>query len=269
MPPRTGQLSPNRSTAEGLPAVVEQIERAFVKSETAASTSRDTESGHSAADETPWWDERIDFPLSEARRAQLLTERPDHWEYFLFADGLSRGLAEHESAWRDHHYGLVGPSGEYVPRDEVNTYIHRACREIVGTMENVTRLLDPVAQEAAFGRPGEPGDAVAIEHLCHRLMGVYGQCLYWAASVRSTRCSDDHRRVLDLLAAMGTQPILDIRAFVERCAHDIGMVPVWLAAPGNDPLKLSLTLTLTLDANSNVVKAYEKERKRLKRRRKL
>ena len=206
-------------------------------------------------------------PAVGAGRAQLLAERPDYWEYFHFADALVRRLAEHDAAWRDHQLRLVRADGEHVAPGDVQDHIDRSSRQMVGMLRNVSRLLDPAANATLFGSDERYGDPAAIEHHAERLVEIYRFMLDWAAALRSTRVAEDHERLFDLLASFADQPLSEFRAFVESCAAEMGNVPVLLATPGDAPMTLRLALTVTVD--DVVVRAYEKEAKRLRRRGKL
>jgi hypothetical protein len=252
------------STQDGIDKVADSIIRAY---ERALSIIEDPAVEAPGAKSILSWDERIKFPLADARRTQLLTDQPDYWEYFLFADALTRGLAEHESKWRDHQLRLVRPHGQHVPSGQVGDYVERSTQQVAGMLSNVSLLLNPTTTRDTFGSEERSGDPIAIEHLAQRVMEVYGYLLDWAAAMRSTRCSNDHERLFDLLGALADQPVQDFRAFVERCATEIGNIPPLLAGSDDEPMTLTLDLTLTAD--DKVVRACRKEQKRLRRRGKL
>ncbi|HEY8543525.1 MAG TPA: toll/interleukin-1 receptor domain-containing protein, partial [Acidimicrobiales bacterium] len=94
------------TTEWGIGPVVDQLVRAFV-----ATTAEPAPAPAAPRDAGPVPGQPLRFPLPDAARAQLLADRPDFWEYFLFADSLARGLRAHEAAWRDHQLRLVRPTG--------------------------------------------------------------------------------------------------------------------------------------------------------------
>ena len=251
------------STSNGVTRVVDEIVRAY---EQACVPATIAESPQIPTSRSPS-SEPLQFPLSEELRSQVLAGTIDDWEFILFADALIRGMRAHELAWRDHQLGLVRPGGRQLSKDEILGYTQRAFHDLSSLMENLTRLFTPQSQVAAFGAAGSPGDAAAIEHLCKRAMGVYGQFLEWAAEVRSTRVPSDFSRLFELLLSFADEPIAKSRDFVGRAAHVMARLSELPEGTNEEPYVIHLEFRLA--GEDSKVRDYQRELKRLKRRRKF
>lgn len=114
----------------------------------------------------------------------------------------------------------------------------------------MTRLFD--AQQSAFGEPGEPGDAVRIEHFATWLMNAYEDMLDWGAELRSLDTAPELKRAIELAAMAADRPLNEVRAFVDRVISGTEAIPEHLAKPKADqeaaPLAIEATLEVTIDS---------------------
>jgi uncharacterized protein (UPF0335 family) len=126
--------------------------------------------------------------------------------------------------------------------------------------------LDPRAQEAAFGAPGEPGDADRIIHLARRLASVYEEFMDVAADLRATGVSSKAlRRVLDIEARWADQPIEQIRTFVDRLVSEMDGLAERLQREESIAIEMTIKLEMSSELSREHVKAmkdYQKERRR-------
>lgn len=187
-------------------------------------------------------------PRDEEERQHLLRDRPDAWEYLYFAAILYSEIQSLEPKFRDHEIGYAAPFVARVDEYNAITHLRRAMDELQGIVRMVTTLLNPTAQEVAFGAPGEPGDPERIRHLAQRLASAYEAMLDWSARIRGTSRPQEFNRVFDLQAAFPDKPIREFREFVGDVVARIDGVPAALAA--GERVSLDLTLSLTLDDES-------------------
>jgi hypothetical protein len=119
-------------------------------------------------------------------------------------------------------------------------------------------------KERAFGPPGIPGDPAQIEHLGQLLLDVYENLLDWSARVRGTTTSDHFTRLFELLASFADNPINEMRAFIDQYVDQAERMPELLAEKRDDPIEVTVYLTFTFDEHLSA--EYNREMKRLRRR---
>lgn len=159
---------------------------------------------------------RFDVAMTDGDWARLVSERPDFWEYRLFAGLLAQGKADLESKWHDHEMRL--PRG---PRQELDAasapdFVAREMSWLITQIRPIDRLLSPSVMSLAFGAPGEHGDPARIEHVARRLLEIYEGLLDWAASVRNIPATPSVTVYLEATAHVVDQPLREMREFVAR-----------------------------------------------------
>jgi hypothetical protein len=208
--------------------------------------------------------ERIGVPHTPDQQRQLLAQRPDAWEYVLFAGVLAQGKAMLEPKWRDHQLGYVRRRGPVFDESEAIAFIQGAFKEAEAAADNAMKLLNRQVTESAFGPLGQPGDPVQIEYLGQRLVSVYEEFLDWSARVRGAAIPDSLERAFELAATFMDAPIREIREFMDQIITATERLPEQLASGGDTPITLTFSLVLTID--DNTVREFGREMKRLRRR---
>jgi hypothetical protein len=126
---------------------------------------------------------------------------------------------------------------------------------LLSLVEGFNRLLSARAQDAAFGREGEPGDLDRIKHLARRLVSLYEEFLDHAADLRGTSvASSAFREMLDLQASMADQPIERVRDLVAELVRE-GDTMVERAESGTEVV---LTLHLRLEPDHELMRRYSR-----------
>jgi hypothetical protein len=184
-------------------------------------------------------------PRNADEEAALLRKRPDGWEFLLFAAILRRRMARLESKFRDHELGYVEPQGPMLDEHEAIRLLREAFHKGGSLGGNVERVLEPRAQELAFGALGEPSDPERIDHLAERLIDIYEAFLDWGASLRGTAVPDECERAFALASSFLDGPIRQMREFVDRVVGEVDLVPARLRE--GDPIRMTLTLTISID----------------------
>ena len=188
------------------------------------------------------WDGKV--PRSQSHIQQLLDERPPGWEYLLFGAYLVQFRSEHENKYRDHEVGH-SVSGDHIGLLEGAPFLARSFAEARAIASRLEPLLGQQVREASFGRPGESGNPDRIEHMARRLMGLYEDCLDWAARMRGTTTSEQaFTRALVLASQFMDASIEEFREFTDRAVTELDRIPAAIA--DDDPLRLDLQLTLTI-----------------------
>lgn len=186
-------------------------------------------------------------PMTEIELERLLAIRPALWEYWLYAGALRIGLDALEDKFRDYDLGYAPMSGEVFLDDEAMRLVRSGPTAASALVENFNALLTPAAQDAAFGRPGEPGDAAKIMHLARRMVDTYEAFLDNAARLRGAAVPDAYRPAILAAARFGSDAIMEFRRFVADAVDTLGSLPEALAdATPENPVRLDLTLTMTV-----------------------
>jgi hypothetical protein len=191
----------------------------------------------------------IHVPLTQADVERVQHERPSGWEYLLFAGLLHQGKDQLELLWRDHQLALARGPYRKLEDDEVPGFMSESFGRLAWTLEPLERVF--AAQEEAFGRVGEPGDARLITHLAGWVITAYRSLLDWASDVRSAGPPDELQKALTLTGHAADKPIDDIRAFISQVVSQASEIAEYLALPedarGEEPLTLSASLTIEAD----------------------
>jgi hypothetical protein len=207
---------------------------------------------------------RYGVPKGLDERRDLIAARPLAWEYLLFAGVLWDVREALEPKYRDHQLRYVRRSGTVLDsREEAQAFINSAFQTIDAELPRAEDLLSLANQEWAFGPRGEPGDPERIVHLGTRVVEFYEYMLDWAAAIRANTPPEEYRRVFSLLADFVNRPIEMTREFIDRYIEQIGPVPEQLEKGET----VQLTLDYVLETDPVVVAEFDKEIKRLKRRR--
>lgn len=207
----------------------------------------------------------IGVPRTPDQQRQLLAQRPNAWEYLLFAGVLAQGKAALEPKWRDHQLRYVRRRGPKLDESQAIAFIQGAFSEMMAASDNAVRLLDPRVTESAFGPPGMSGDPAQIEHLGQRLVAVYEEFLDSAARVRDVAMPEALERAFELAASFVDMPIVQIREFMDQIITATERLPEQLASDDDTPIALSFSLIF--DVDNNIAREFNREMKRLTRRR--
>jgi TIR domain len=208
--------------------------------------------------------EPIGVPRTPDQQRQLLAQRPDAWEYLLFAGVLVQGKAALEPKWRDHQVRYVRRRGPELDESKAMALMQGAMKEAEAAVENAVKLLNRQVIESAFGALGQPGDPAQIQYLGQRLIAVYEEFLDWAARVRGAVVPDSLERAFEIAATFMDTPIAEIREFIDQIITATERLPEQVAEDGDTPITLTFTLTLSID--DKVVREYGRELRRVRRR---
>lgn len=195
-------------------------------------------------------------PRTPAEVAILLGERPQAWEYLLFAYWLVTKLEQKKSAYNDHRLKFA-ISGQHIDSDQVLDYSQAELARIGATTATFEELLLGEAQDTAMGLPGEPGDPDLIEHLADRMIAIYADLMEWAYRLRSAApAGDEARGMLRALADYANQPIEEIRRFVYDFRDEMDGITARLAE-GNVERSEYITFIIPDDVKQRYDRAVE------------
>lgn len=187
-------------------------------------------------------------PRTPQEEQALIDTRPSGWEYLLFAGVLLRERQALELKWHDHELGIGRGATRAVGGDEARKIIGGTFGPMAVAIERLDRILDPRAQERAFGKPGEPGDAGRIRHLASRLIAGYEELLDLQAELRSCSPPEKWEEVFSLAAEFPDKPLDQIRVFIDEFVDRVDEIPAYFAQPEDQrgPFLIELTLEVSL-----------------------
>jgi hypothetical protein len=242
-------------TSIGIPAVCEEICAVLVADRAEQSDlSRD----QPEAEETSPQDGQsiFELPTTPDQQDELLRDRPEWWEYRLYAGILLQGIIEREDKWQDHHLRLPRGSRRDIDAASFSDVLKRELgwmRRQVGAMDQV---FDPEITERAFGPRGEAGDPLLIRRIAVGVLRIYEALMDWAANLRTMNVDEEYEEIVELTARMADGPVRQIHDFVKLVADQIARIPILEeeaaknGATRDSPAILTLTLTLSLDEGS-------------------
>jgi hypothetical protein len=184
-------------------------------------------------------------PRDRDELAAIERERPEGWEYLLFAGALLVGRDDSEAGYRDRRQAT--PDGEFLDSDSAMERLDVAFTELIRLTSATAAVLEPDVLEPAFGAPGEPGDARRILQLADSLVAKYRQLIGWSRTLRSVRVPSAFRDLYELAADLADRPIQEVRDFIDRTVETMDQLDAMLAAPDTGPIRIELELTLSVD----------------------
>lgn len=192
----------------------------------------------------------------------VLRDRPEGWEYLLWAGTLNVEMQGLQDKYLDHEVGYAPPTGDAIAAHEAEQRLDEGLNELQRIVGQVGPVFAEQAQTAAFGRRGEPGNPERIDHLAKRMAATYEDLLDWSRRLRGVTVPVDYRNAYVLLSKLVDQPVKEYREFVDTVVREIDRLPAYLADPeGEGPFEVTLRLTLTMD--DAALQAYLAERQRL------
>lgn len=201
-------------------------------------------------------------PNNDVERARLLTARPPAWEFLFLGGELLRAMGSFEPLWRDHEIRYVDPTTPRI-EDEV-AHLSDSFDYLERTVGNINNILNPQAQVAAFGPPGQSGDPGRITYMAERLVGIYGDLLKVASSLRSARVQPDFARAYWIASYACDRPIWELRQFFFQMVREFNEASVTIHTQPGATIRLEPHLKLTLD--DRVMNDFNAELKKVRRR---
>jgi TIR domain len=201
-------------------------------------------------------------PLTPEEQATLLRQRPLAWEYLLFGGVLAQGKRGLAAKDRDHRLRYASTirhiTDDRVALDYIGDAMNSASHMI---SEGIMRILDPAAQDWAFGEPGVSGNPDNIIHLGERFIGIFEKMYDWAYDLRGTVTSSNLERCFELGAHFMDSPIKQTSKFIDNYAEKL----IGVSERLNDGEVINLELTLTLTIDEHVSEECHRELERIER----
>ena len=182
-------------------------------------------------------------PRTVAQRERLLQEKPEGWEYLLFAGLLLQGKESLENRYINHQIGLASITPKYLDDAAARNRFPGALRELSAIISRIPTALDARAQSWALGEP----DSERIEHLASQIIKRYEELLDWAETMRSFVVSSKLQRLFDLAGHLADQPIEEIRNFIGIFVEYNEKLSEKIISSQGSPIDKAFTVSISLD----------------------
>jgi hypothetical protein len=195
------------------------------------------------------------IPSTVQDQMSLIRDRPEWWEFRLYAGVLMHGRLRLEDKWHDHDLRLPGGSHHVAP-EPTWKLISSKMAEMRQYLNTFNRVFDPEVLERAFGVPGEEGDPDKIKHVAEGVIRVYESMMNWAAELRNTSVPGDYVDLNELTARMTEGPVEQIRDFIQLVADRVARIPILTeqakkeGATAEAPMEIELALVLEIDSEN-------------------
>jgi hypothetical protein len=155
------------------------------------------------------------------RSFRFALDRPEAWEYKLFASVLLDEVEAALDVRREYDQGIVLGAGEYLTDDHFFTWVRLKFAEIIRMSRTAERLLNQSLQEA-FRPAGVPGNVSEIVFVARQLGRVYREAMEWTRGVRRTHPeSDDLQELIDTLAGYSGEIVEKLAGWASQLGADI------------------------------------------------
>ena len=134
----------------------------------------------------------------------------------------------------------------------------------VNILRDIDRAFAADHVEAAFGAPGEPGDAARIIDLAEALSVAYDEIREWGARARATKPDPVLRPLVQIHAEMLTLASRQLDDYIEAWVALADELPDRLDACGRASEPTTIEMRLVLSVDPQVVAELESELRRLR-----
>ncbi len=174
---------------------------------------------------------------------ELAVEKPDAWEYLLFAAALKDNLYKLDDLRYDMKYGITFKNAIlYDGSKEIIDFVQMKCGELSNRINLLNRIINNAFQEA-IGEPGTPGNAEYIIYVAEKLVEVYKSVHEWSLEFRSIIVPEEFQNLLLCASQFSQSVIEDIENFISD--YDKRINEAVLGA-GEESEKKTLSFSLSL-----------------------
>lgn len=174
---------------------------------------------------------------------ELAVEKPDAWEYLLFAAALKDNLDKLDDLRYDMKYGITFKNAIlYDEPKEIIDFVQMKCGELSNRINLLNKILNNAFQEA-IGEPGTPGNAEYIIYVAEKLVEVYKSVHEWSLEFRSIIVPDEFQNLLLCASQFSQSVIEDIENFISDYDKRINEAVLGV---GEESEKKTLSFSLTL-----------------------
>lgn len=146
---------------------------------------------------------------------ELVVEKPDLWEYLLFAEVLKENLNKLDDLRYDMKYGISFERTVCFENPiEILDYVRAKNKELIRKNEILCVVLNEALKEA-LGEPGVPGDAEYIIYVAEKLIEVYRSDHFWALDFKCVSVPEMFEKLIEYASELSKSIIEDIENFID------------------------------------------------------
>jgi hypothetical protein len=177
-----------------------------------------------------------------------VAEKEPGWEYMLYGRTLKAGLEGLDGKWLAYRHGHTVRAARYATRIETTRYMSWVMGESRRIIRSFSQWLSRPLQEEAFGLPGEPGNASAIQHSARCMYELFEEFIDLAIELRSASVPRETERARSLMAESIDLPLRQAQQFMQRLIETFESIPQLIAMrdPGK-PVTFELSVTFSID----------------------
>lgn len=143
-------------------------------------------------------------------------EKPNAWEYILFAKTLKENLQNLIDLKYDLKYGISLKSIiQFEEPVDILNWIGRKTSEIILLVSFLKPIVLKAYQEAT-GEPGESGDVDYIIYVAEKLVGIYERIISWGLDFKNVIVPDEYTYLLSITSKLNEVVIEDIENFADK-----------------------------------------------------
>lgn len=174
---------------------------------------------------------------------ELAVEKPDAWEYLLFAAALKDNLDKLDDLRYDMKYGITFKNAIlYDEPKEIIDFVQMKCGELSNRVNLLNKILNNAFREA-IGEPGTPGNVEYIIYVAEKLVEVYKSVHEWSLEFKSIIVPDEFQSLLLCASQFSQSVIEDIENFISDYDKRINEAVLGI---GEESERKTLSFSLTL-----------------------
>lgn len=171
---------------------------------------------------------------------RIVVEKPDYWEYILFAKTLKQNLSKLTDLKYDLKYGIsLNKIITLNTPTDIFDWVAQKSEELVLIVSFLTPIMGKAYSEAV-GASGESGNAEYIIYVAEKLIGIYKQVIQWSLDFRNVIVPEDFKNLLIHLSKCSHNTIEDIETFIG--SYSIGIQDIISGINSNKHVEFTLTL---------------------------
>lgn len=146
---------------------------------------------------------------------ELVVEKPDLWEYLLFAEVLKDNLNKLDDLRYDMKYGISFERTVCFENPiEIFDYVQAKSKELIRKNDILCVILNKALKEA-LGERGTPGNAEYIIYVAEKLIEVYKSDHLWAVDFKCISVPEMFEKLIEYTSELSKSIIEDIENFID------------------------------------------------------
>lgn len=178
---------------------------------------------------------------------RIAMDKPPYWEWRLTAELMRHLNGPHFRRLRDLRAGLYTETSTFLDEEDVFEWLSERCREMEHLIEPLTNLLPPL--NAAWGEPGEEGDADEILHITTLIKDALERVVFHEEDLHFVRSSTSAERLIDRLQDAVGRQLAHFEALPDKLDEAVALAIAHEELGSEEPLVIDHTLSFELPEN--------------------